>query len=113
MRLLKNLFLVFLVVFLSSSLIRNIIDFQKKKDFLQKFKTRVEKEEKKKLELKTEILKKTDAYQLEKTIRDKLNLTRSDEIVVVLPALTPTPTVVAPTPVPNWQQWWEVFFKQN
>jgi len=112
MKLLKNLFLVFLVIFLSSSLIRNIIDYQKKMDFIQKFEAEVEKEKKKKLTLKTEILKKTDPYELEKTMRDKLNLTRKNEIVVILPLPSPTPMPVTPTPLPNWQQWWQIFFKE-
>jgi len=111
MKLLKNLFLVFLVVFLSSSLIRNVIDYQKKIDFIQKFKAEVEKEKKKKLTLKTEILKKTDPYELEKTMRDKLNLTRKNEIVVILPLPSPTPAPITPTPLPSWQQWWQIFFK--
>lgn len=113
MRLLKNLFLIFLVIFLSSSLVRNIIDYQKKKDFFEKFKTQVEKEKKKQLTLKTEILKKTDAYQLEKTIRNKLNLAKPDETVVILPLPTPTPKLITLPPLPNWQQWWQVFFRQN
>ena len=113
MRLLKNLFLIFLVIFLSSSLVRNIIDYQKKKDFFEKFKTQIEKEEKKQLTLKTEILKKTDAYELEKTFRNKLNLAKPDETVVILPLPTPTTKPITPTPLPNWQQWWQVFFRQN
>ena len=110
MRLLKNLFLIFLVIFLSSSLIRNIVDYQKKKDFFSKFKALVQKEEKKKLSLKTDILKKSDPYELEKKIRNKLNLTRPDEVSIILPLPTSTPVPITPTPLPNWQQWWRVFF---
>jgi len=113
MRLIKNIFLVFLVIFLSSSLIRNIIDYQKKKEFLQKFKAQVEKEDKKKLTLKTEILKKTDSYELEKKIRNKLNLTRPNEVAVILPVPSPTQLPITPMPLPNWQQWWQVFFNNN
>ncbi len=110
MRLIKNLILVFLVFFLSFSLIRTVVDFQKKKQFLQRFQTEVNKEEKKKLELEAEILKKTDRYQLEKTIRNKLNLSQPDEVVIILPPPTPTPTKSIPPPPPNWQKWWQVFF---
>ena len=113
MRFLKNFFFIFLVIFLSSSLVRNIIVYQKKIDFFQKFKALVEKEKKRKLVLKTQILKKTDPYEVEKTIRNKLNLTQPDELAVILPLPTPTPVPVTPTPPPNWRKWWEVFFKQN
>lgn len=112
MRFLKGVFLVFLIIFLFSSLIRNVFDYRNKVDFVQKYKTEVEKEKKKKLSLQTEILKKSDPYELEKTIRNKLNLTRPDELSVILPQPSPTPVVITPTPAPNWQQWWQVFFGQ-
>lgn len=110
MRLIKNLILFFLVFFLSFSLIRTVVDFQKKKQFLQRFQTEVDKEEKKKLELEAEILKKTDQYQLEKTIRNKLNLSQPDEVVIILSPPTPTPTKAISPPLSNWKKWWRVFF---
>src|SRR4030042_5544054 len=99
---LKNVFLIFLVIFLSSSLIRNIFDYQKKIDFYKKYQTELALEKKKKLSLQTEVLKKTDPYELEKTIRDKLNLSRPDELSVILPQPSPRPTIINPPPLPNW-----------
>lgn len=110
MSLLKNVFLIFLVIFLSSSLIRNIFDYQKKIDFFKKYQTEVAKEKKKKLSLRTEVLKKTDPYQLEKTIRDKLNLSKPDELSVILPKPTSVPTQITPSPLPSWQQWRDLFW---
>lgn len=110
MSFLKNVFLIFLVVFLSSSLIRNIFDYQKKIDFYKKYQTELSQEKKKKLSLQTEVLKKTDPYELEKTIRDKLNLSKPDELSVLLPQPTPAPTQITPTPLANWQQWRDLFW---
>ena len=107
---LKNIFLVFLVIFLSSSLIRNIFDYQKKIDFYKKYQTELSQEKKKKLSLQTEVLKKTDPYELEKTIRDKLNLSKPDELSVLIPQPTPAPTKITPTPLANWQQWKNLFW---
>jgi cell division protein FtsB len=109
MSFLKNLFLVFLIIFLSSSLIRNIFDYQKKMEFYKKYQEELRQEKKKKLTLQTEILKKTDPFELEKTIRDKLNLSQPGELSVILPEKTPTPTQITPTPLPNWQQWLNLF----
>jgi len=111
MSLLKNAFLVFLVIFLSSSLIRNIFDYQKKIDFYKKYQNELAQEKKKKLSLQTEVLKKTDPYELEKTIRDKLNLSKSDEMSVILPKPSPTQTQISPTPLANWQQWRDLFWQ--
>ncbi|PIV09613.1 hypothetical protein COS31_04725 [Candidatus Roizmanbacteria bacterium CG02_land_8_20_14_3_00_36_15] len=113
MRWLKNIFLIFLIIFFSSSLIRNVVNYQNRIAFLKRFKSEVEKEKKKKLTLQTEILKKSDFYELEKTIRNKLNLARPDEVAIILPPPTPTPTIITPTPLPNWQQWWQLFFMQS
>ncbi len=111
MSFLKNIFLVFLVIFLSSSLIRNIFDYQKKIDFYKKYQDELSQEKKRKLSLRTEVLKKTDPYELEKTIRDKLNLSKTDELSVILPKLSPSPTPIIPPLPTNWQQWWQIFFK--
>ncbi len=110
MSFLKNVFLVFLVIFLSSSLIRNIFDYQKKIDFYKKYQDELALEKKKKLSLQTEVLKKTDPYELEKTIRDKLNLSKSDELSVLLPKPSPSPTKVVPAPLAPWQQWRDLFW---
>lgn len=108
----KNLVLIFLVIFLSSSLIRNILDYRKKMDFYNQFKEDVAAEQKRQLGLKTQILKKTDKTELEKTIRNKLNLAQKDEVVVILPQPTAVPTPIKSAPLPNWQAWWQIFFKK-
>jgi cell division protein FtsB len=110
MKLVKKIILVFFLLFLFSSLTRNIFNFQKKLQFYHDFKKEYEKEKKKNITLKTEILKKSDPNEVEKTIRNKLNLQRPDEVVIVVPQPTPTPVVITPTPLPNWNQWLNVFF---
>jgi len=47
---------------------------------------------------------------VEKNIRQKLNLLKPNEIAIILPKITPTPS---PTPIiknPPYQQWWKLFF---
>lgn len=109
-RFIKNLGFVFLLIFLASSLIRNILDYQKKSNFIDKFRSLIEEEKNKKLSLKTKILIKSDPYEIEKKLRNKLNLSRANEAVIILPQPTPTPTKKPAVAVPNWQQWWKIFF---
>jgi len=97
-----------LLIFIS--LVRNLLNYQSKLKFYDDYQKEYEKEYKKNLSLKTEYLKKTDQYEIEKTIRNKLNLVKDNETSVILPAITPRPTVLTPTPLPNWQQWRKLFF---
>lgn len=82
-------------------------------DFYESFKTKYESEKKRNITLKTTILKESDRNELEKTIRNKLNLIQPGEKLIILPQATPTPFVPTPTPAPNWIQWKDVFFKQE
>jgi hypothetical protein len=61
--------------------------------------------------MKTELLRKKDRFEIEKKIREKLNLGGEGETVIILPPQsTPIPTAITPTPRPNWQQLMEVYF---
>ncbi len=111
MRLIRTIILVCFVLFLFSSLIRNIFDYRNKLQFYDEYKKEYEKEKKENTTLKTEVLKKTSQSELEKTIRNKLNLLKPDEVAVMLPSPTPIPITPTPIPLPNWMQWWKLFFK--
>lgn len=58
-------------------------------------------------------VKTQDTYELEKTIRNKLNLTKPGETMVLIPQPTTTPTILTPTPLPVYKQWMNTFFKTN
>lgn len=111
MKLVRNIIIGVFVLFLFSSLIRNIFDYKNKLQFYQVYKKEYDQEQKQNISLQTEILKKTDPHEVEKTIRNKLNLLQPGEVAVMLPSPTPTPFIPIPTPLPNWQQWWNVFMK--
>ena len=69
-------------------------------------------EKKKNLELKTQFLKKNDPHEVEKNIRNKLNLSRPEEKTILIPDISPTPVPLTPTPAPVYLQWWEIFMKK-
>ncbi len=111
MKTVRNTIIVLFVLFLFSSLVRNLFDYRNKLQFYEEYKKEYEKEKQENVTLKTEVLKKTSQNELEKTIRNKLNLLRPDEVAIMLPSPTPIPYIPTPTPLPNWMQWWKLFFK--
>ena len=110
MKLVRKIIIFLLLLFFFSALTKNLFDYRSKLAFYDSYLKDYEEEKKKNIELKTELLKKSDPNELEKTIRNKLNLLQPDEIAIILKQPTPTPVVITPTPLPNYLQWWNVFF---
>lgn len=91
------------------SLTGNIFDYQQKIKFFEQYKKELTEKEEKNKELKSEAVKAKDYYQVEKKIREKLNLLRPDEVAVILPQETPTPTPTPKQEKPPLRQWIELF----
>ena len=109
MKLINKFFLGILLLILFSSFIKNFINYQEGKKFYNQYKKNYEEEKKKNTKLKTQMLKQTNVYEVEKKIRNELNLLQPDEVAVILPPIktTHTPT---PTPnLPNWQKWFNLY----
>jgi len=83
----------------------------KKLDFYEQFKQNFDKETKRNIELKTEVVRKKSTEEIEKTIRNNLNLLKDNEIALIIPSPPPVAISTTPTPLPNWKQWWELYFK--
>lgn len=105
MRSVRFIILLLFLMFVFSSLVRNILNYKDKLSFYQQFKKDYEDEKKRNLTLKTGILKQSDPYEIESTIRNKLNLLKEDEMDFILPQPTPTKIIITPTQKPNWEQW--------
>ncbi len=110
MNTLRRVLIFLLLVFLFFSLTKNIVDYRKTLEFYQSFKTAYEKTKHENTKLHTEVLRNRDQNQIEKTIRDQLNLLKSDEVAVIIPDPTPTPARLTPTPAPVYIQWFRTFF---
>lgn len=91
--------------FLLFSLVKNLIDYRGKLSFYNSFKKEYEAEKKKNISLNTQYLLENDPAEIEKTIRNKLNLVKPGETEIIIPQPTPTVFVPTPTPEPNWHQW--------
>lgn len=106
----KKIIFLFFAIFFIYSLFPNILNYKNKLDFYNQIKKDYEKEVKKNIELKTRIAKQKSTDEIEKNIRNNLNLTRENEVIVIMPSPkfipSPTPTLI----LKNWQKWKEVFF---
>ena len=107
---LRRIIFGFFILFFLSSLTKNFFEYRKNIAFYEQYKVEYEAEKKRNNELKTQLVKNSDSFEMEKRIRNKLNLLKDGETAILLPEPTPTPTVVIPTPMPPQAQWAEVFF---
>ncbi len=110
MQLAKRILYLIIVLFLFFSLTKNLFDYGSTVQFYEGYKKEFEQQKKENLTLKTNILKSKDPNELEKTIRNKLNLTKEGEIAIIIPEPTKTVKPPTPTPIPFYQQWWNYFF---
>lgn len=101
--------LVLLSIFLFFSLTKTIFDYHNTLTFYQGYKDEYEAAHHNHIALQTKILRSSDENELEKTIRNKLNLLKQNEIAVIVPLPSLTPTVLTPTPAPPYRQWESVF----
>jgi len=60
--------------------------------------------------LKMQAIKESDPMELEKTIRNQLNLVKPNEVAIIVPTPTLIPVTPTPTPLPVYRQWVNVFF---
>lgn len=105
-------------VILSVNLFRSVFDFLGLKDRLTEAEERVAELQKEQGELEKEYSYKTSAFFLEREIREKLNMAKPGEIVVMVPLeelkeasgeAKPLPEVKI-APEPAWKQWVELIF---
>lgn len=110
MKLVRTLILGLLSLFFLVSLTRNFFEYRRNLQFYESYKQNYEQVKHRNNELKSELVKNKDPYQVEKTIRDRLNLSKGKEVAVLMNEPSPTPTVLTPTPIPNHVQWWNTLF---
>jgi cell division protein FtsB len=105
MQTVRKTMLVLLSIFLFFSLTKTIFDYRNTLTFYQGYQTEYETAKHTHIALQTKILRASDQNELEKTIRNKLNLLKENEIAVIVPLPTPTVFMPTPTPQPPYREW--------
>ncbi len=110
-RTIQGTIFLLIALFLGLSLTRNIFSYKDKIGFYNEIKADHDKEKALNKKLKSDLKKSSDYYFVERQIRDKLNLIKEDEIAIIIPEITPSPT---PTPIIEkepYQEWFELYRK--
>lgn len=113
MKIIKNTIFLALAFLLISSLLKNIIDYQKKIRFYEDVQKDYQKEKDKNKKLRSDLAKSQDYYTVEKNIRNKLNLLKEGESLLILPKIIPTPTAMPQIKKSIPRQWLDLFFLKD
>lgn len=100
----RGLFLI-ISLYLIYSLSRSIINLRQKDNILIEEEKKLTELKEKNEELKEELDRLQSKQYLERQIRNKLNLGKEGDYLVILPSIS---VPVSPTPTPqleNWQKW--------
>ena len=111
MNTLRRIFFFILLLFLATSFLRNALDIKRNYPVFQNSKKEFEELKQKNAQLKTQIVKQKSLSEVEKTIRNKLNLSKEGELVVIIPQPSPTPTPIIVPTLPIYKQWANLFFE--
>ena len=104
--------IAFLIVlfFLIISLIRNVLDYQRNISFYDQTRINFEKAALKNKELIIRKQANSSPFEVEKNLRNKQNLLRKNEIIVIIPSPSPSP-LPSTRPVESpYRQWIRLFF---
>lgn len=101
-----------LCLILVMNVIRSYISLSERGSILSEAELNLQNAKTKNEGLKRELAMVESPQYVEKEARDKLNLVKNGEVVVLLPSTSPPPE---PTPtifeeIPNWEKWRRVFF---
>ena len=105
--------IVFLIVllFLVVSLIRNVADYQRNISFYDQIKSNFDKAFLENKSLKVHKQAGSSPFEIEKSLRNKQNLLRENELMVIIPSPSAVPTpYLRPTDLP-YKQWARLFFQ--
>ncbi len=110
MKWIKNGVFVFLLIFFGTSLIRMALDYRTNKHFFNRTQNAFIQAEEKHKKLQSSYAMTSDMYEFEKNIRNKLNFHKPDEIIVMIPDPSPTPTKAPEKNYQPYRQWVDLFF---
>ena len=96
-------------IILIIELSRSVMDLLDKGKIIEQTQKRLERAKAKNKELKKRLAEVQSLAFIEKQAREKLNLAREGEVVVILPKITPEPEIEEAKELANWQKWLKLF----
>jgi len=108
----KILFIIIVIfcLFVINDLIRSIYDIWQKKDFVREVQKELNFQKQENQRLKSALSYSQTQEFIEKEARDKLFMVKKGEQKVLFPNETEEALKEKKESLPNWKQWWELFF---
>jgi cell division protein FtsB len=98
-----------------NNLAHSIYVIWQKQDLITKAQNSLQEEQNENQKLKKAIAQVNNPEFIESQARNNLNLAKPNEEIVVIPtgtiAVKPSTSLVPQDSQPNWQKWWDYFFK--
>lgn len=106
-----NWILLILSIILTVNIIRTFADLSRQENIIKEAADRLQEAEEEKGNLQKNLAKVESQEFIEREARNKLNLGREGEVVLILPSVSPftSPTPIPPDTSPNWQKWVNLF----
>lgn len=109
---LLNWFLIFISLSLIASVVRSFWSLSQGKRVMQESEEKLQATYEQQEDLKRQLARSQSTEFIERQAREKLNLGKDGEIILILPPISP---IAEPTPTPienlaNWQKWVKIFF---
>lgn len=106
-----NWFFLLLTIVFVSNIIRTVANLSREDKIIQDSNDKLQTVTDENQNLKRQLAQVGSREFIEREARNKLNLGKEGEIVLILPSISP---LVNPTPIPldvspNWQKWVEIF----
>lgn len=105
-----NMAVAFAGVLLVLNLARSIIALSKKGELVKQAEEKLAQERLENDELKRELSEVQSPDYIEKEAREKLNLGKEGEIVIILPSIPPEPGEKLIEELPNWKKWLNLYW---
>ena len=105
-----NFIITILGIILIANLVRSIAGLWQKGEIIKDYEKRLWDAQGRNEEIKKNLAKLQSPEYIEKQAREKLNLGKEKEFVVILPAVTPLPKSPVEEALPPWRQWFRLFF---
>lgn len=107
--------LVIILLLTINDLARSLYNIWQKQDLIVQAQKKLDAEKYENQKIKKEIAQVNQPQFVESEARDKLLLAKPGEGIVILPksqlVATPSPSPKMIDTRPNWQKWWDTFFK--
>ena len=109
--------IIIILIITINNLIQSIYTTWQKQDLINQAQNDLSAAKEENQRLKTDIAQVNKPQFIETEARNKLLLAKPGEGIVILPinqlAISPSPTHQIIDKRPNWQKWWELFFKSS